>query len=203
MAQSGNSRQQQYTTNALRDAYLELLQEVPADKISIVQLCERADVNRTTFYRHFTSISDLREKLTEDLFRQIFEVLGDYPLSEALKEYSRHPKPPRQQILRALNITIKNRKLCKRLLCEEHTDLAIKALEENLLLFQATIRSTGCTEAEANLCYSYICGGVANLWTHWISSDFAAPKEKVAQIMEAIIMSYYSLLSSGFLLQKP
>lgn len=203
MENNGNSRQRQYVANALRDAYLELLQEIPEDKISIVQLCERAEVNRTTFYRHYTSILDLREKLIANLFHQIFEVLGDYPLSEALIENSGHPRLARHQSMRALNATIKNRKLCKQLLCEEHSDLAVKALEDNLQLFQATIRSTGCTEAEADLCYSYICGGLANLWIHWIASDFAAPKEKVSQIMEAIITDYYGLLSSGFLLREP
>ena len=203
MESSGATRPQKYTLRALQDAYLELLQEVPEDKITIVALCERAEVNRTTFYRHFQSISDLRERLTENLFRQIFEVLGDYPLSEALIENKGSSHLARRQAMRALNVTIKNRKLCKQLLCEEHTDLATKALEENLLLFQATIRSTGCTEAEAGLCYSYICGGLANLWIHWVASDFSAPKEKVAQIMEAIITNYYSLLSSGILLQDP
>lgn len=203
MGSNGNSRQRQYILHALQDAYLELLQEIPADKISIVQLCARAEVNRTTFYRHYTSISDLREKLIENLFRQIFEVLEDYPIDKALIENSLGPRITRRQSLRALNATIKNRKLCKQLLCVEHTDLAVKALEENLLLFQATIRSTGCTEAEADLCYGYICGGLANLWIHWVASDFAAPKEKVAQIMEAIITDYYGLLSNGFLLQDP
>ena len=203
MARNETSRQRQYTTKALQDAYLELMKEVPADKISIVQLCERADVNRTTFYRHYLSIADLREKLIENFFQQIFEVLGDHPLSEALIENSGTPHIARRQCMRALNATIRNRNLCKQLLCEEHTDLAMKALEENLLIFQATIRSTGCTEAEGDLCYSYICGGLANLWTHWIASDFAAPKEKVAQIMETIITDYYGMLSNGFLLQAP
>lgn len=189
------TRRQQYTVNMLREAYSDLLLELPADKITIVQICERADINRTTFYRYYTDIEDLRDQAIEELFKQIFDVLNFHSESGL--------GSAQDKILKALNVTVKNRKLCRHLLCENQTNLAERVLEENLHVFKHTILSTGCSEAEAQLCYSYLCGGLAKLWVNWIESDFAVPKKKVALTIEQIIQSYFTLLENGFILQQP
>ena len=46
------SRRTQYTRRALRDALIELLADKPLARITVRELCERADVNRSTFYAH-------------------------------------------------------------------------------------------------------------------------------------------------------
>ena len=64
-------RRVQRTRRALRDALLSLLPESGWDDISVQDLCERADVGRSTFYLHFQNkeellvggLSDLRSML--------------------------------------------------------------------------------------------------------------------------------------------
>lgn len=61
-----------YTVGVLKDALLELEREKPYAKISVKQVCERADVSRTTFYSHFDSLDDLLNAVLDDalLFSQ-------------------------------------------------------------------------------------------------------------------------------------
>lgn len=53
------SRKTRYTRTALQDSLMELMKEKPIGKITIKELCENADINRTTFYAHFTDQYEL------------------------------------------------------------------------------------------------------------------------------------------------
>lgn len=64
-----------------------------------------------------------------------------------------------------------------------------------------SVLGTGCTEDEADLCYSYLCGGIARLWVRWIASGCMVSKEKVALTIEEILKWYYNMMSSGFIIQ--
>ena len=194
MTEEKLTRRQLYTVHILQETYIDLLKKKPAHEISIVELCEQADINRTTFYRYYKDLDDLGEKMTEELFQQIFSILNAAPQPGVSAQ---------KQILQALNATLKNRKLCRHLLSDSHSDLAEKILEENLTLIKATVLSTGCTPEEGDLFYSYLCGGLARLWVNWINSNFKTPKEKVALIIEEIIVRYYEMLEGGFLLREP
>ena len=50
MKQEKIDRRIKYTKHALQEAMIELLETHPIAKISVSMLCEKADVNRSTFY---------------------------------------------------------------------------------------------------------------------------------------------------------
>ena len=60
------SRRTRYTRLAMQDALVELLQDQPLGSITVKALCERADVNRSTFYAHYTSIEDLLHDIEDE-----------------------------------------------------------------------------------------------------------------------------------------
>ena len=50
---------QRRTKKHLMNALVELMEERPFAELSVVDICERAMVHRTTFYAHFTDKEDL------------------------------------------------------------------------------------------------------------------------------------------------
>jgi AcrR family transcriptional regulator len=44
------------------EAYIALSGERPSGSLSVVEIAERAGLNRATFYRHFESVGDLRDR---------------------------------------------------------------------------------------------------------------------------------------------
>lgn len=66
-----------YTRMIIEQCFLELLRDKPVSKVTVTELCEKARINRATFYKHYLDIPDLLEKLEADLFRQIREMFGD------------------------------------------------------------------------------------------------------------------------------
>ncbi|MBA4701292.1 MAG: TetR/AcrR family transcriptional regulator [Ruminococcus sp.] len=72
-----DNRRVQMTKQLLRDSLLELLKEEDIHKISIRRLCELADVNRSTFYKYYSSQYDLLKDMEDRLLEQIQGQLGE------------------------------------------------------------------------------------------------------------------------------
>ncbi|NLC73120.1 MAG: TetR/AcrR family transcriptional regulator [Ruminococcaceae bacterium] len=60
-----------YTKMVIRKSFISLLDEKPASKISVKELCERAEINRATFYAHYESIEALYGSIKSELAERI------------------------------------------------------------------------------------------------------------------------------------
>lgn len=76
------------TRRMLRDALVELLEEMDVEKISVNRLAERATINRVTFYLHYRDIPDMMEKMAAEMIEDIGAILQS-PASR--------PMPARQE----------------------------------------------------------------------------------------------------------
>lgn len=70
------SRKTQYTRKALADGMVELMKNKPFDKITVKELCDYADVNRSTFYMHYEDIFALLHSIEEDTLAWMQEGVG-------------------------------------------------------------------------------------------------------------------------------
>ena len=52
----------------IHQAFLELLREKPFEKITVTDIVNRADINRSTFYAHYPDVRGLVEALVETLY---------------------------------------------------------------------------------------------------------------------------------------
>ena len=59
---------------ALRKAFRELITEKPLKYITIKELVERADLNRSTFYHHYKDIPDMFAQLEQELYDELSQV---------------------------------------------------------------------------------------------------------------------------------
>lgn len=65
------------TKQLLRSALLEMLKEVPIRDVSIRELCNRAGINRTTFYNHYASQYILFDDICQQFLNAISKRLKD------------------------------------------------------------------------------------------------------------------------------
>lgn len=63
----------------IKEALADLLQEKPLDKITVTDVVNRAQINRGTFYAHYTDIPDVIHHLIQQTFSNIQEALSDQP----------------------------------------------------------------------------------------------------------------------------
>lgn len=59
------------TKKMLKIALMELLKEKPIEKITIRELCSKAEINHTTFYKHYGSQYDLLAEIESDYFKEL------------------------------------------------------------------------------------------------------------------------------------
>lgn len=65
-------RRTAYTRRVIRESLEKLLEKKHLSEITVKELCEEADINRTTFYRNYLDIYDLYEQLEEELTEKAF-----------------------------------------------------------------------------------------------------------------------------------
>lgn len=75
------------TRQLLRNAVIELLEEMDIEKISVNRLAERAQINRVTFYLHYRDIPDMLEKMADEMVEDIQKVLDDHSKLEESDEW--------------------------------------------------------------------------------------------------------------------
>ena len=66
----------------LKNALVHLLQKKPLNKISVLEICETAQINRTTFYKYYGSQTDLLNEIESDFLAQLDESLALIPEQE-------------------------------------------------------------------------------------------------------------------------
>jgi AcrR family transcriptional regulator len=82
------------TQEALRAALISLIDEKGFDAISVLDIAERARLNRATFYLHYRDKQDLLIRMSEAVFDRLVEEAG--PID---RDNLGFQKPPRQVVL--------------------------------------------------------------------------------------------------------
>lgn len=62
------------TKRMIRESLIELLEIRPINKISISELCKRAEINRSTFYNHYENIYDVLDEIGEVIAKDLEEI---------------------------------------------------------------------------------------------------------------------------------
>ena len=71
-----------YTLRVLKESLLQLLEQKPINRITVKEVCEKAELNRATFYLHFSDCFDLLESIENDLLRDFRKSLGESGTSD-------------------------------------------------------------------------------------------------------------------------
>ncbi|KAB8293629.1 TetR/AcrR family transcriptional regulator [Bifidobacterium avesanii] len=80
-------RRARRTRAMLQEAMLKLLERKPLNKISVTELTELADVNRATFYAHYTDIYDMFEQIKAELIDTLSAIIARHGGEISQAEY--------------------------------------------------------------------------------------------------------------------
>lgn len=88
---SGTVKKAEYRSAArsrrlIRDAYVNLMQEKPIDKISISDIVREADLNRGTFYAHYSNPMDVLMGIANEILGDVEGFFADFSFTDFLKE---------------------------------------------------------------------------------------------------------------------
>ena len=61
------------TRKAIRRALIELAEEKPIEKITVKELCDRAEISKPAFYSHYGNLYDVVEEIEDESISQMLE----------------------------------------------------------------------------------------------------------------------------------
>lgn len=114
------------TREAIFNAFLDLAAQKSIDKISVVELCQKADINKSTFYLHYKSIEECFQSCFDFFSSQIVALGKDI-------NYSNVSVSPEQNVRDILDSVEQNTKYFEKFKNTLVYDYAIKALKENMV----------------------------------------------------------------------
>ena len=157
----------------LKEAFLELVANKEPEEISVVEVCEKAELNRSTFYAHY----DYLDKLIRDVIWGHVEKL----LAAFSKQWElplEHGGVDKTYISLYIDRFLNDSTLIRLCGCANHA-------KYRTLLIRAHIElAIGETNDSARY-YAAYChnAGVLNLLVEWINNGFPIPKEAIVDII--------------------
>ncbi len=164
---------------AIIRAYVELMQKKGDGRITVTDIVNTADLNRSTFYAHFKSSEDVREKIQSDIINELIGSLNKRDFRNALSDS--YPA-----MMHVVEFIKKDEEMYKMLLNTEDANKFLKKLRdiviEKYLADEVMLpRIKDRDEFEMNL--RMFIGGYVSVIEDWAAGNVNMPLEKAAKIM--------------------
>lgn len=178
MPGSKDDRRVRYTKMVLKESFVRLLGEKDISKITIKEICEGADINRATFYAHYSDQYDLLHKIEDEMFENINIYLSVYTFDvgeESTIDMVEH----------IFEYVRENAQLCK-LLISERGDMDFQKKVMTLVYDKSisTLVSRGVITGEvAEYIHSFTITGCVGVIQKWLNDDMKMPIRKLSELL--------------------
>ena len=177
-----NDPRVRYTRMIIQTVFLELLRQKPVSKITVREICEKAEINRSTFYKHYQDCYDLLDNLKEDALERFDELLAGIE--------GRGVESTILAILLALKSNVQafhliggggdfTHQVIQR--CYRYMDLHL------------TVSPAGWNESQKEMAYAFLNGGIGSVIECWMQGECKEPPEQVA----AAILELSKIMATG------
>ncbi|MCK9198696.1 MAG: TetR/AcrR family transcriptional regulator [Bacilli bacterium] len=175
-------RRVKYTKKVLKESLVEILEKKNIDKITIKEICEKADINRSTFYTHYYDQYDLLHQIENEVIQGINEHLDNYYFksNRELESY--------ETLKGIFDYIVENSKVCKVLLGENGI---IELQKKILMIVQEQIirkwqKETSLNNETAEYLLLFSVNGSIGIVQKWIQSGMKKPSDEIAKMILTI-----------------
>jgi AcrR family transcriptional regulator len=173
------------TRSHLRAALLELILERGWDAVSVRDICQRADVGRSTFYVHFADKENLLLSGFDDLHH-------------AMEQFRIEAQAPFGFLLPLLEHVAENRRLVEALLGRQSGQRVHWRFRDMLAeLVKAELTSLGVSGPQLISGTHFIAGGTAEILTAWTEHPQGAAVEFLAETLRRYAVALTKSLQKG------
>lgn len=171
-----NNQRFQDTEKRMEVAMLELMKVTDFDKITVKKICEKAEVNRSTFYAHFIDIYDMMDKMEVELRK---EMLESYKHEGEFQIFSK------QSFVHFLE-HIKKHKYFYKINLQTRKSFPLKQGFDKLWkIIESRCKIAGITDEEEILYYFIgFQAGFTMILKHWVDMDCIISEKRVATIIQ-------------------
>lgn len=171
MEKKPDGRRVRMTKMLLKNALIDIMKTKSIHLVSIKEICEEADVNRSTFYRHYNTQYELYDDIIEDLAADISGIYkDDYTTVDFLTKVLEYVESRRETFLVILS------------------DNGKVSLGEAFVLFTGRFINYDNTSELVNYVMGFIAAGfTSTVWT-WLNKENRRPACDVARMLHNLMM---------------
>ena len=177
-----------YTKMVIRNSLIELMREKPVAKVSVTELCERAGINRATFYAHYSDPSDLLRSIEEEILGELSCWIGP-----AIRAQGSDLTAILTSIIEYIG---ENADICSVLLSDtgdaSFQSKVVNAIERPFL---ADFSTRLASQEEAEHLYTFAADGSVGMIKKWLSRGMEAPPSALAEIITRFTSQGFSALT--------
>jgi AcrR family transcriptional regulator len=185
-------RRVKYTRMVLKESFINLLGKKDISEITIKEICENADINRATFYTHYSDQYDLLRKIEDEFLDNIRNYLGE--LNKKDKKVD--PVLLAEKIFEYIK---ENAKLCKLLLSERgglNFQKRVMMIVYDTIINELTDNST-ITKEDAEYVYSFTITGCVGIVQKWLNEDMKKSARFMAEMVIRLTLGLINLLKGN------
>jgi len=172
------NRKIRYTKMVIRDSLMELMKDRSILNISVKDICDLADISRSTFYVHYKDQYDLLKQIEEDALVYLEDLLKKYDDKRNNRDFIR-------MIEEVLTYVANNNSI--QVLLSEYGDINFQKKIFKDLTLRKQITSffpQKMQEDDTITCYYvFVLNGSIGLIQHWIKNNMHIPVPKLAKMM--------------------
>lgn len=176
MNEKKTDRRIRKTETALQNALKELLKTKKLSNISVKELCEKADVNRNTFYSHYQFPEDVLLPLEDKFYSAFVKMIIEPSLDDKrLVNYCRFLKDNKEdvEVLSSENYGFR--------LSERINELSIQNAVDVL-----DYRLPKIDESKKQYLIDFTVGGCSAVITKWIKGGMKETPEEITEFLNAL-----------------
>lgn len=167
------------TREAIKEAFFRLMEEKPVEKISIRELCDLANINRTSFYDHYLDFPDFLESMEKEFAQSM---LAQY---DELFSRADDAEETMRKYLHLIRHSRETKLLFSRLGSQSAQKIFEAAMKERTI--PEWVQSGKISPEQAEYLFRYIVSGGFAVIQQWYEGGFAQPEEEIVALMTKVI----------------
>lgn len=173
MAESADGRRVKMTKALLKTSLIELMKTKSIHTISIKEICSGADINRSTFYRHY----DTQYELYDEIVNELLDSLID-----AYMTSRKNQEDLQDSIAAVLEIAEKNREVCIVIL----SDKGNVTMGESFVKAISPVVTDDMGELSVYL-FQFIAAGLTNIVWTWLNKPVRQTPKELASLIASML----------------
>ena len=188
MKQVKADRRARKTRKLYEDALISMLKTRDINKITVTDISEMVDMNRSTFYIHYDDIYDLLESIENNLINEL-ENLTEI---SSIKDKSLMFEMSFSRVLKAIEFAGENREIFKVLLNEQGSLLflaRVKKIFSQKLLANFLDIYSDVDKKYSGVFTSFFISGFIGIIQEWLKNDSGMSAYELAAIIQTMLKS--------------
>ena len=180
-----SDRRVRKTRDVLRKTLINLMKDKNINSITVKELCEKADINRGTFYLHYRDVFHMLEEIEKELFKEFQEMIFSHEISPDKAD----TKPILEDIF---TFIAQNSDFSVVVLCERGDMVFVKKIVSIIYEKGYNDWSNIFKTKDKDLFdkyYSFILYGAMGLIDYWLRNGLKESPEYMAVLTENIILN--------------